>query len=137
MFLFLSTNIYASEDKKFDFVEDKKVKEYLKDLQKNKDQQYDFIKDKKIREFLENKNNSIEKYKQKTDFSEILKKLRPFIVPILIIIWLISRAESDNKKDNKSKKNTKNKSTRSRTEEFIKKHNEDRKKDEITENKRC
>ena len=131
MFLFLSTNIYASEDKKFDFVEDKKVKEYLKDLQKNKDKQYDFIKDEKIREFLANKNNSIEKYEQKTDFSEILKKLRPFIVPAIIVIWLITR--SSNKQEDKPKKNTKNKNTRSRTEEFIKKHNENHKNNEITE----
>ena len=131
MFLFLFTNLHASEDKKFDFIEDKKVKEYLKDLEKNKDRQFDFIDDKKIREFLQNKNNSFEKRKEEVEFSEFLKKLRPFIVPAIIIIWLITR--SSNKSEDKPKKNTKTKSTRSRTEEFIKKHNEDNKNNEITE----
>ena len=70
LFLFLFTNLYASEDKKFDFIEDKKVKEYLKDLEKNKDRQFDFIDDKKIREFLQNKNNSFEKRKEEVEFSE-------------------------------------------------------------------
>ena len=132
MFLFLFTNLHASEDKKFDFIEDKKVKEYLKDLEKNKDRQFDFIDDKKIREFLQNKNNSFEKRKEEVEFSEFLKKLRPFIVPAIIIIWLITR--SSNKSEEKPKKNTKNKNARSRTEEFIKKHNEDHQKDEMTEN---
>ena len=132
MFLFLFTNLHASEDKKFDFIEDKKVKEYLKDLEKNKDRQFDFIDDKKIREFLQNKNNSFEKRKEEVEFSEFLKKLRPFIVPAIIIIWLITR--SSNKSEDKPKKNTKNKNARSRTEEFIKKHNEDHQKDEMTEN---
>ena len=74
LFLFLFTNLHASEDKKFDFIEDKKVKEYLKDLEKNKDRQFDFIDDKKIREFLQNKNNSFEKRKEEVEFSEFLKK---------------------------------------------------------------
>ena len=98
LFLFLFTNLHASEDKKFDFIEDKKVKEYLKDLEKNKDRQFDFIDDKKIREFLQNKNNSFEKHKEKAEFSEFLKKLRPFIVPAIVIIWLITRS-SDKPED--------------------------------------
>ena len=133
MFFFLFTNLHASEDKKFDFIEDKKVKEFLKDLEKNKDRQFDSIDDKKIREFLQNKNNSFEKRKEKAEFSEFLKKLRPFIVPAIIIIWLIIR--SSDKPEDKLKKNTKTKSTRSRSEEFIKKHNKDHKKNEITETK--
>ena len=125
MFLFIFTNLHASEDKKFDFIEDKKVKEYLKNFEKNNDRQFDFIDDKKIREFLQNKNNSFEKYEEKAEFSEFFKKLRPFIVPLLIVLYLIFR--SDSKTEDRPKKNTKTRNTRSRTEDFVKKHNEDHK----------
>ena len=62
---------------------------------------------------------------QNTSNEDWFKKLRPFIVPLLIVLYLIFR--SDSKTEDRPKKNTKTRSTRSRTEEFVKKHNEDQK----------
>ena len=62
---------------------------------------------------------------QNTSNEDWFKKLRPFIVPLLIVLYLIFR--SDSKTEDRPKKNTKTRNTRSRTEEFVKKHNEDHK----------
>ena len=62
---------------------------------------------------------------QNTSNEDWFKKLRPFIVPLLIVLYLIFR--SDSKTEDRPKKNTKTRGTRSRTEEFVKKHNEDQK----------
>ena len=62
---------------------------------------------------------------QNTSNEDWFKKLRPFIVPLLIVLYLVFR--SDSKTEDRPKKNTKTRSTRSRTEEFVKKHNEDHK----------
>ena len=61
------------------------------------------------------------------------QKLRPFIVPLIIVLILISR--TINETGDKPKKNPKTKSTRSQTEEFIKKHNEDHKNNKIIKTK--
>ena len=53
------------------------------------------------------------------------KKLRPLIVPLLIVLYFILR--SDSKTEYRPKKNTKARSKHSRTEEFVKKHNKDHK----------
>ena len=62
---------------------------------------------------------------QNTSNEDWFKKLRPFIVPLLIVLYLIFR--SDSKTEDRPKKNTKTRNTRSRTEDFVKKHNEDHK----------
>jgi len=64
-------------------------------------------------------------FTQNTSNEDWFKKLRPFVVPLLIVLYLIFR--SDSKNEDRLKKNTKTRSTRSRTEEFVKKHNEDHK----------
>ena len=77
------------------------------------------IENKQIQKLLESKNSITQKTRSfKNDLLEVLKNIRPFVVPAIIIIWLITW--SSNKPKDKPVQNKKNKSTRSRTEEFIK-----------------
>jgi len=90
------------------------------------------IENKQIQKLLKSKNSLIQKTRSfKNDLLEVLKHIRPFVVPAIIIIWLITW--SSNKPKDKPVQNKKNKSTRSRNEEFIKHHNESHNKDKNKE----
>ena len=90
------------------------------------------IENKQIQKLLEKKNSLTQKTRSfKNDLLEVLKHIRPFVVPAIIVIWLITW--SSNKPKDKPVQNKKNKSARSRTEEFIKHHNESHNKDENKE----
>ena len=120
--LSLSLNTNAQEETK-NF--EKEVTDYIEG---KTDVRPDFLKtdnaigDKKIQEILDkvdrlrNSNNSSQ---NTTDF---LQKLKPFIVPLIIVLYLIFKSDGDNKE--KPQTNTKSKNSRNRNEEFIKKHNE-------------
>ena len=120
--LSLSLNTNAQEETK-NF--EKEVTDYIEG---KTDVRPDFLKtdnaigDKKIQEILDkadrlrNSNNSSQ---NTTDF---LQKLKPFIVPLIIVLYLIFKSDGDSKE--KPKTNTKSKNSRNRNEEFIKKHNE-------------
>ena len=111
--ILLASNLYASEITKDDFI--KKSKENTQEItpKLSNDEIKDLIK-KLPRE------NSVT---QSNSYEDWFKKLRPFIVPLLIVLYLIFK--SDSKTEEKPKKNTKTKNKRSRSEEFVKKHNED------------
>ena len=121
----LSSNLYSSEN----------TRENVIKLNDNTQLVKPKISEEQFRELirkLPNKENIRDTYKETSnDFMEFVKKLRPLLVPAIIIIWLMSR--SSNKSEDKPKQNKKNKSTRSRTEEFIKHHNESHNKDENKE----
>ena len=126
--IIFNSNLYASEHSRENFI--KKSNENTKEItpKLSNEQLQELIKK------LPNKDSLKKTYKEtSSDFTEILKKIRPFIIPAIIIIWLITR--SSDKPQDKPKKNTKTKRTRSRTQEFIKKHNEDHKNNKITETK--
>ena len=126
--IIFNSNLYASEHSRENFI--KKSNENTKEItpKLSNEQLQELIKK------LPNKDSLKKTYKEtSSDFTEILKKIRPFIIPAIIIIWLITR--SSDKPQYKPKKNTKTKRTRSRTQEFIKKHNEDHKNNKITETK--
>jgi len=90
------------------------------------------IENKQIQKLLESKNSITQKTRSfKNDLLEVLKNIRPFVVPAIIVIWLITW--SSNKPKDKPVQNKKNKSTRSRNEEFIKHHNESHNKDKNKE----
>ena len=118
----LSSNLYASEN----------TRENVIKLNDNTQMVKPKISEEQFRELirkLPNKEN-IRNYKETSnDFMEFVKKLRPLIVPAIIIIWLMSR--SSNKSEDKPKQNKNY--VRSRTEEFIKNHNESHNKDENKE----
>ena len=120
--IFIS-NLHASENPRDNFI--KKSNENTRDITPN-------LSNEQLQELIKKlpRENSVTQSKQNEDW---FKKLRPFIVPLIIVLYLIFR--TDNKTENKPKKNTKTKSTLSRTEEFIKKHNEDHKNNKITERK--
>ena len=121
----LSSNLYSSEN----------TRENVIKLNDNTQLVKPKISEEQFRELirkLPNKENIRDTYKETSnDFMEFVKKLRPLLVPAIIIIWLMSR--SSNKSEDKPKQNKKNKSVRSRTEEFIKHHNESHNKDENKE----
>ena len=126
--IIFNSNLYASEHSRENFI--KKSNENTKEItpKLSNEQLQELIKK------LPNKDSLKKTYKEtSSDFTEILKKIRPFIIPAIIIIWLITR--SSDKPQDKPKKNTKTKRTRSRTQEFIKKHNEDHKNNKVTETK--
>ena len=78
--------------------------------------------DKKIQDLLKKADRLKNSNNTSNETTDFLKKLRPFIVPILIVLYLIFRNESDTKSPPKQKIKPKNNS--SRIEEFIKKANE-------------
>ena len=111
--ILLASNLYASEITRDDFI--KKSKENTQQItpKLSNDEIKDLIK-KLPRE------NSVT---QSNSYKDWFQKLRPFIVPLLIVLYLIFK--SDSKSEDRPKKNTKTKNKRSRSEEFVKKHNED------------
>ncbi len=123
--LFFSINTSALEDNK-NFEKD--VRDYIEgktDVRPELLKLGNSIDDKKLRELLDKADS-----RNKTTFS--VEKLKPFIVPLLVVLYLIFRSDSETK--DKPKKNTKTRKNQSRNEEFIKKHNTDNNKDEMSEN---
>ena len=118
----LCSNLYASENSRDNFIE--KSKENTQEIKPK-------LSNEQLQELIKKlpRENSVT---QNTSNEDWFKKLRPFIVPLLIVLYLIFR--SDSKTEDRPKKNTKTRSTRSRTEDFVKKHNKDHQKDEMTEN---
>ena len=86
------------------------------------------IENKQIQKLLESKNSITQKTRSfKNDLLEVFKHIRPFIVPAIIVIWLITW--SSNKSKDKPVQNKKTKSASSRTEEYVENKNEDHKDD--------
>ena len=121
---FLISNLHASEDKRDNF---------LKKFNENIQNQHQKLTNAQKRDILKKfqKENS---FSQSTSNEDWFKKLRPFIVPLIIVLYLIFR--SDSKTEDRPKKNTKTKNTQSRIEEFVKKHNKDHQKDEINDDEK-
>ena len=86
------------------------------------------IENKQIQKLLESKNSITQKTRSfKNDLLEVFKHIRPFIVPAIIVIWLITW--SSNKSKDKPVQNKKTKSASSRTEEDVENKNGDHKDD--------
>ena len=116
--LSLSLNTHAQEESK-NF--EKEVKDYIEgktDIKPKFLKKDNAINDKKIQEMLD----KADRLANSNTRIELLKNLKPFIIPLLIVLYLISRSDGDSKE--KPKTNTKSKNSRNRNEEFIKKHNE-------------
>ena len=118
-----SSNLYASENPRDNFI--KKSNENTKEITPK-------LSNEQLQELIKKlpRENSVTQNKSSEDW---FKKLKPLILPLIIILILIFRI--GNKTKVETKKNTKTKNTSSRTEEFIKKHNEDYKKNKITQTK--
>ena len=97
----LSSNLYSSEN----------TRENVIKLNDNTQLVKPKISEEQFRELirkLPNKENIRDTYKETSnDFMEFVKKLRPLLVPAIIIIWLMSR--SSNKSEDKPKQNKKTK----------------------------
>jgi hypothetical protein len=116
--LSLSLNTHAQEESK-NF--EKEVKDYIEgktDIKPKFLKTDNAIIDKKVQEMLD----KADRLANSNTRIELLKNLKPFIIPLLIVLYLISRSDGDSKE--KPKTNTKSKNSRNRNEEFIKKHNE-------------
>ena len=116
-FLFIiifNSNLYASENS---------IDNFIKKSNENTQKTTPKLSDEQLQELIKKlpRENSVIQSKSSEDW---FKKLRPFILPLIIILILIFRTA--NNTEDESKKNTKKK--RSRTQEFIEKHNEDNKK---------
>ena len=120
--LFLSLNTHAQEESK-NF--EKEVKDYIEgktDIKPKFLKTDNAIKDKKIQEMLDKADRLRNSNNNSLDTTDYLQKLKPFIIPLIIVLYLIFRSEGDNKE--KPQTNTKSKNIRNRNEEFIKEHNE-------------
>ena len=116
--LSLSLNTHAQEESK-NF--EKEVKDYIEgktDIKPKFLKTDNAIIDKKVQEMLD----KADRLANSNTRIELLKNLKPFIIPLLIVLYLIFRSDGDSKE--KPKINTKSKNSRNRNEEFIKKHNE-------------
>ena len=116
--LSLSLNTHAQEESK-NF--EKEVKDYIEgktDIKPKFLKTDNAIIDKKVQEMLD----KADRLANSNTRIELLKNLKPFIIPLLIVLYLIFRSDGDSKE--KPKTNTKSKNSRNRNEEFIKKHNE-------------
>ena len=118
----LSSNLYALENSRDNIIKSKDNTKIETPKLSNEQLQ-------KLTKKLSNEHSVIQSKSSEGWF----QKLRPFIVPLIIVLILISR--TINETGNKPKKNPKTKSTRSQTEEFIKKHNEDHKNNKIIKTK--
>jgi hypothetical protein len=116
--LSLSLNTHAQEESK-NF--EKEVKDYIEgktDIKPKFLKTDSAIIDKKVQEMLD----KADRLANSNTRIELLKNLKPFIIPLLIVLYLIFKTDGDSKE--KLKTNTKSKNIRNRNEEFIKKHNE-------------
>jgi hypothetical protein len=116
--LSLSLNTHAQEESK-NF--EKEVKDYIEgktDIKPKFLKTDNAIIDKKVQEMLD----KADRLANSNTRIELLKNLKPFIIPLLIVLYLIFKTDGDSKE--KPKTNTKSKNSRNRNEEFIKKHNE-------------
>ena len=122
LILSLSLNTHAQEESK-NF--EKEVKDYIEgktDIKPKFLKTDNAIKDKKIQEMLDKADRLRNSNNNSLDTTDYLQKLKPFIIPLIIVLYLIFRSDGDNKE--KPQTNTKSKNSRNRNEEFIKKHNE-------------
>ena len=129
--LSLSLNTNAQEESK-NF--EKEVKDYIEgktDIKPKFLKTDNAVNDKKIQEMLDKADRLRNSNNNSLDATDYLQKLKPFIIPLIIVLYLIFRSDGDNKE--KPQTNTKSKNSRNRNEEFIKKHNENHKNNEITE----
>ena len=120
--LSLSLNTHAQEESK-NF--EKEVKDYIEgktDIKPKFLKTDNAISDKKIQEMLSKADRLRNSNNSSNNTTDFLQKLKPFIVPLLIVLYLIFRSDGDSKE--KPKTNTKSQNSRNRNEEFIKKHNE-------------
>ena len=120
--LSLSLNTHAQEESK-NF--EKEVKDYIEgktDIKPKFLKTDNAINDKKIQEMLDKADRLRNSNNNSLDTTDYLQKLKPFIIPLIIVLYLIFRSDGDNKE--KPQTNTKSKNSRNRNEEFIKKHNE-------------
>ena len=113
--LSLSLNTNAQEETK-NF--EKEVTDYIEG---KTDVRPDFLKtdnaigDKKIQEMLDKADRLISSKNSSYDTTDFLQKLKPFIVPLLIVLYLIFKSDGDSKE--KPKTNTKSKNSRNRTDD--------------------
>ena len=122
--LSLSLNTHAQEESK-NF--EKEVKDYIEGKTESKPKFLktdNAISDKKIQEMLDKADRLRNSNNSSLDTTDYLQKLKPFIVPLLIVLYLIFKSDGDSKE--KPKTNTKSQNSRNRNEEFIKKHNENK-----------
>jgi hypothetical protein len=120
--LSLSLNTHAQEESK-NF--EKEVKDYIEgktDIKPKFLKTDNAISDKKIQEMLDKADRLRNSNNSSNNTTDFLQKLKPFIVPLLIVLYLIFKSDGDSKE--KPKTNTKSQNSRNRNEEFIKKHNE-------------
>ena len=120
--LSLSLNTNAQEESK-NF--EKEVKDYIEgktDIKPKFLKTDNAVNDKKIQEMLDKADRLRNSNNNSLDATDYLQKLKPFIIPLIIVLYLIFRSDGDNKE--KPQTNTKSKNSRNRNEEFIKKHNE-------------
>lgn len=120
--LSFSLNTHAQEESK-NF--EKEVKDYIEgktDIKPKFLKTDNAIKDKKIQEMLDKADRLRNSNNNSLDTTDYLQKLKPFIIPLIIVLYLIFRSDGDNKEKPQTK--TKSKNSRNRNEEFIKKHNE-------------
>ena len=120
--LSLSLNTNAQEETK-NF--EKEVKDYIEgktDIKPKFLKTDNAISDKKIQEMLDKADRLRNSNNSSNNTTDFLQKLKPFIVPLIIVLYLIFKSDGDNKE--KPQTNTKSKNSRNRNEEFIKKHNE-------------
>tara|TARA_B100001063_G_C16737784_1_gene542981 strand:- start:53 stop:1636 length:1584 start_codon:yes stop_codon:yes gene_type:complete len=109
---FFGFNAYSDQDSRNLEI----IEKFEKDLKKRSDLSQ--LDDKRINDIIKEIQKNPSKY-QKTTNEDWLKKLRPFIVPLLIVLYLIFR--SDDKATEKPKKKRNN---QSKIDEFIRRSNE-------------
>ena len=113
--LSLSLNTNAQEETK-NF--EKEVTDYIEG---KTDVRPDFLKtdnaigDKKIQEMLDKADRLISSKNSSYDTTDFLQKLKPFIVPLIVVLYLIFKSDGDSKE--KPKTNTKSKNSRNRTDD--------------------
>ncbi|MDA9645104.1 TerB family tellurite resistance protein [bacterium] len=120
--LSLSINTNAQEESK-NF--EKEVKDYIEgktDIKPKFLKTDNAINDKKIQEMLDKADRLRNPNNSSNNTTDFLQKLKPFIIPLIIVLYLISKSNDGNKE--KPQTNTKSKNSHNRNEEFIKKHNE-------------
>jgi len=113
--LSLSLNTNAQEETK-NF--EKEVTDYIEgktDVKPNFLKTDNAIGDKKIQEMLDKADRLISSKNSSYDTTDFLQKLKPFIVPLIVVLYLIFKSDGDSKE--KPKTNTKSKNSRNRTDD--------------------
>ena len=113
--LSLSLNTNAQEESK-NF--EKEVKDYIErktDIKPKFLKTDNAVSDKKIQEMLDKADRLISSKNSSYDTTDFLQKLKPFIVPLIVVLYLIFKSDGDSKE--KPKTNTKSKNSRNRTDD--------------------